>query len=91
MCLLEKLLSYTITEVDKRCIERKIGNFCFEYVENILDNFVSSNFALYERDDTGPIDDEYYCYDNYFHGINDWGIINEPVKFNINQGTSSYR
>jgi hypothetical protein len=50
--MIEKLISLTITEVNKRQIEQKIPDHSFEFMMNIINNYIKLEFMAYEKEDT---------------------------------------
>ena len=82
--MIDKIISYTITEVNRTRLDAKITKHCYTYANSLFDNFISGTGIFYDRDDTKEIDDEIF-YDNVYRGVNDWSNIDEPVVY-INLG-----
>jgi len=49
--ILEKIISLTITEVNKNKIERKIPDFCFKDIKQTLELAIFVDFVNYDKDD----------------------------------------
>ena len=49
--ILEKIISLTITEVDKNKIEREIPDFCFKDIKQALELAMFVDFVNYDKDD----------------------------------------
>jgi hypothetical protein len=49
--IIEKILSYTITEAFQYEIERKIPGKCWNYMHKLLDDFIHLEFIPHDRDD----------------------------------------
>jgi hypothetical protein len=76
--IINKIISYTFTELTRKNTELKIPKHCFKYVTKMCNDFLSCTAMLYERDDTQD-NQERLFYDSKYYGINDWNIIDEPV------------
>ncbi len=79
--IINKIISYTFTEVTRKRTENKIPKYCFKYVTKMSNDFLSCAAMLYERDDTVNHHQKLF-YDSKYYGINDWNIIEEPVLYN---------
>lgn len=77
--IINKIISYTFTELTKKHIDNKIPRHCYKYVTKICNDFLSCTAMLYERDDTEDNQQRLF-YDSKYYGINDWNIIDEPVR-----------
>jgi hypothetical protein len=81
--IINKIISYTFTDLIRKQTDRKIPNHCFRYVTKMCNDFLSCTAMLYERDDTEDNHQKLF-YDSKYYGINDWKIIDEPVRnFNL--------
>ena len=49
--IIEKLIFFTITEAYRREVESKILTHCWEFLKNMVDNFVKLKFISFDRDD----------------------------------------
>jgi hypothetical protein len=88
--IIEKLISFTITETYKLEIEKKLNSYTFNYLKNTFHHLLEINYITRERDDndlnkTQTIEDDLfmpqsrYYYSNSYFGVNDWSEISEPV------------
>jgi hypothetical protein len=76
--IINKIISYTFTELTRKHTDHKIPKHCFRYVTKMCNDFLSCTAMLYERDDTEDNHQKLF-YDSKYYGINDWNIIEEPV------------
>ncbi len=77
--MIDKLISYTITEINRKSLDSKISQHCWTYANTLLDNFISGTKIPIDRDDTKEITNDIF-YNNVYRGVNDWSNIVEPVK-----------
>lgn len=82
--ILEKLISYAITESNKNEIEKNIGLHCFNFLKDMLNHMIQINNVAYDREDYKVVvndetEEDVVFYDNLYSGYNDWSGINEPV------------
>src|SRR4051812_22313225 len=54
--IIEKLISYSISEAYRREVEGKIPTHCWSFMHQILDNFVKLEFIAHDRDDIDEVD-----------------------------------
>jgi hypothetical protein len=83
---LEKLISYTITESEKKEMEKNMGSHCFNFIKVMLNQMVMMSNMAFDREDynieaidTNEQKKEDLFYDNIYYGTNDWKGICEPV------------
>lgn len=82
--ILDKLISYTITNSNKNEIEKNIGHHCFKFLRSMLNEMISMNSLSFDREDykINPNklkEEEPVFFDNTYFGYNDWSEISEPV------------
>ena len=76
---LDKILSYTETEINRKLDESLISPFCYEYTENLLQNTLNIMNIFYEKiDKKDDFKNNIFLY-NKFYGDDDWSVIEEPV------------
>ena len=82
--ILEKLISFTITESEKKIREKNMGNHCFNFIKTMLNQMLMMNSIAYDREDYNveivEQKKEDLFYDNIYYGVNNWKGINEPVN-----------
>lgn len=84
--ILEKLISYAITDSYKNEIEKNIGLHCFNFLKDMLNHMILINNLAYDREDyklkiDEEKEEETIFYNNSYNGINDWEGISEPVNY----------
>jgi hypothetical protein len=81
--ILEKLISFTITESEKKEMEKNMGNHCFNFIKVMLNQMVMMSNIAFDREDYKiEVNDQKkkdLFYDNIYYGANDWKGICEPV------------
>jgi len=82
--IIEKLISYTITESYRNEIDKSLGLHCFNFLKDMLNHMIIINNIAYEREDydiedVKELEEQPIFYDNIYYGFNDWSGINEPV------------
>ncbi len=76
--MIDKIISYTVTEINRKVLDSKLSEHCWTYANTLLDNFISGTKISIDRDDTKEIANDVF-YNNTYKGINDWSNIIEPV------------
>lgn len=49
--IIEKLISYTFTELDRKDLDCKLPDHCFEFLQGFVNNCVKAEFIAHDRDD----------------------------------------
>ena len=88
--MVEKFISYAITEIKRKEHKSSILPFCNKYIEGFLWKTLSMENIFFENLEFKPESKEIYL-DNMYYGKDDWMIIHEPVFFIINLGKTYYR
>ena len=84
-CIIDKLISYTITNSYMNEIEKNIGFHCFKFLRSMLNEMVLMNTLSFDREDykihpKKLKEEEPVFFDHIFPGVNDWSEIPEPVS-----------
>jgi hypothetical protein len=90
--MIEKLLSFTITESMKNEINKQIGSHCFDSIHTLFNEMIRTDYLFYDREDyklnkTSVIDESLghppgqVFYNNKYYGQNEWNIIPELVQY----------
>lgn len=87
--MVEKFISYTITEIYRKDVNEEIGTHCFEFLKKTLNNMIHTEYLARDREDfitekSGELDgeddiEEPLFYNQNFVGRNCWEEICEPV------------
>ncbi len=91
--IIEKLISYTITNYDRNVIDQKIPNHCFEFFHRIFNDALQAEYIAYDRDDIKLKNFEPprpVFFDNKYNGFNDWSGLSEPKSSKIDRSASTY-
>lgn len=86
-CIISKIISYVFTELERKKIGSYIGNHCYTFMKDLIDQGLSSYHLTYDMDDYNRAvnspntlnKQEYIFYNRTNKGINTWIEINEPV------------
>lgn len=83
--IVDKLISFAITESNSRELDKQLGNHCFLFLKNFLNKMISMNYISYEREDYKVNhsilkEQEEIFYSNRHIGLNDWSCTYEPVN-----------
>jgi hypothetical protein len=86
--MVEKIISYTITDSNKKEIDKHIGNHCFFFLSKMLSQMIQMESITFDREDykldlNSIKENELIFYDGIYHGINDWTATIEPVNLQI--------
>jgi len=84
--IIDKLISYAITNSNKNEIEKKIGLHCFKFLRSMLKEMILMDNLCFEREDykinqNKLKEKEPIFFDNVLSSYNDWSEIAEPVSF----------
>lgn len=89
--IIEKLISYTVTEIERTKHYKQVPSYCYDYVKNLLTESLYLEYITYDQDITEihkpnkslAIDEEVHSrlifYENRIYGINDNSYIAVPV------------
>lgn len=89
--IIEKLISYTVTESNRIRNFKDIPTFCNDYLKTLLTETLNMEFISYDHDITektsnqqqneliGDIPSRQIFYENRIYGINDYSYLEIPV------------
>jgi|LauGreDrversion4_2_1035121.scaffolds.fasta_scaffold22739_1 hypothetical protein len=89
--IIEKLISYTVTESNRIRNFKDIPSFCNDYLKTLLTETLNMEFISYDHDITektsnhqqneliGDIPSRQIFYENRIYGINDYSYLEIPV------------
>jgi hypothetical protein len=81
--IIEKLISYTIFEVNRKEINSKINSFCFHScTKKLMNSLIYPEYICYDRDEftNDNLNNISYFFDNTYYGGNNWISVEEPVS-----------
>lgn len=92
--IIEKLISYTITESNRIQHSKEISSFCNDYLKSLLSEALYLEFISYDQDLTEKLTNLHQneiieevptrqiFYENRIYGINDYSYLDIPVITN---------
>ena len=86
-CIIEKLLSYTITKCMRLEINQKLNPYYNKFIHTILTDTLNLHLITYDSElisenSESNKKEEYMFYENRKKGYNDWSFTVSPVKNN---------
>ena len=88
--VLEKLISYTLTETTRTQIKQKIPQFTYDYIKTLLNDTLNLDMITYDLDLTeknrpkwesvGDSPQFDIFYENRICGENDYSVLTQPVS-----------
>jgi len=93
--ILEKLISYTITNHTQNEINNKLPDFYFDFYRRMFIDVLQIEFMAYDRDDmvsdqTSMKNKTMSFFDNKYNGLNDWSNLLEPKSSKIDRAASTF-
>lgn len=83
--IIEKLISYTIFEINRKEIDAKIKSFCFQsFTKKLVNSLVYPDYICFDKDEFTKENatEMSYFFDNTYYGENKWITLEEPVSIN---------
>jgi hypothetical protein len=81
--IIEKLISYTIFEVNRKDITSKINSFCFQsWTKKLLNSLIYPEYICHDKDEftNANLNKIGYFFDDGYYGENNWISVEEPVS-----------